>query len=88
LETRVHNLQRGTIHQQSWQLWKAYNNPEEMVMAMARTGEHIPTMGRQVATVAFAELIAGVIAIAIWEETVAVGYQPEIVRRVYWQGLS
>ncbi len=38
-------------------------------MAMVRTGD-MPTMGRQVATVAFAEMIAGVIAIAIaiWEE--------------------
>jgi len=68
-------------------LWKAYEKFEEMLMAMVRTGD-MPTMGRQVATVAFAEMIAGVIAIAIWEETVAVGYQPEIVRRVYWQGLS
>jgi hypothetical protein len=49
-------------------LWRVYENVEEMVMAMAtvRVGEHVQTMGRQAATVVFAEVMASVIAIAIW----------------------
>jgi hypothetical protein len=43
-----------------------YENLEEMVMATVRMGEHVQTMGRQAATVVFAEVIASVIAIAIW----------------------
>jgi len=50
-----------------------YDNLEEMVIATVRMGENVQTMGRQAATVVIAEVIASVIAIAIWEETVAVG---------------
>ena len=52
-----------------------HDHVEEMVMATVRMGEHVRTMGRQVATVVFPEVMAGVIAIAIesrWElETAA-----------------
>ena len=47
-------------------MWKVYDNIEEMVMATVRMGEHVQTMGKQAATVVFAEVIASVIAIAIW----------------------
>jgi hypothetical protein len=54
-------------------LRKVYENIEDMVMGTVRMGEHVQTMGRQAATVVFAGVIASVIAIAIREETVAVG---------------
>jgi hypothetical protein len=54
-------------------LWKVYDHIEEMVMGTVRMGDHGQTMGRQAATVVFAGVIASVIAIAIWEETAAVG---------------
>ena len=40
-------------------------------MTTVRMGEHVQTMGRQAATVVFPEVIANVIAIASWWETVA-----------------
>jgi len=54
-------------------------------MATIQMGEYVQTMGREAATVVSAEVIASVIA--IWWETVAVGW-PEIVKRVHWQGPS
>ncbi len=52
VESRVHNLQRGTIRRWQSQSWKAHNHIEEMAMATVLRGEHVQTMGRQVATVA------------------------------------
>jgi hypothetical protein len=45
-----------------------HENIEEMVMAAIQMGEYVQTMGRQVATVVLAEVIASVIANAnaIW----------------------
>jgi hypothetical protein len=63
---RVYCLQRGTIHRRWWQSWKAHENFEEMVMATVQMGAHVQTMGREAATVVFAEVIASVTAIAIW----------------------
>jgi hypothetical protein len=62
--------QRGTIHLRQWQSWKAHDNVEEMVMTTVRIEENVQTMGREAVT---AEVIASVIAIASWWETVAVG---------------
>jgi hypothetical protein len=62
----IHNLQRVTTRRRRWHLWKVYDNIEELVMATVRMGEHVQTMGKQAATVVFAEVIASVIAIAIW----------------------
>jgi len=45
-------------------------NFEEMVMATVRVEEHVQTIRRQVATVAFPEVIASVIA--SWWETATV----------------
>jgi hypothetical protein len=59
----VHNLQKGTIRQRQWDSLKAHDNVEEMVTAIVQVGEHVQTMGREVATVVFAEEIASVIAI-------------------------
>jgi hypothetical protein len=72
---RVHNLQRGTTRWRRWHLWKVYENIEEMVMATVQMGEYVQTMGRRAAIVGIAGVIASVIviAIAIREETVAVG---------------
>jgi hypothetical protein len=63
LYRRVFCLQRGTIHRQQWQSWKAHENVEEMVMATVHMGEYVQTM--EAAIVVFAEVIASVIAIAI-----------------------
>jgi hypothetical protein len=75
LETwiRVHNLQRGTIRRRRWHSWKVHENLEEMVIATVRMRGRVQTMGRQVATVVFPEVIASVIATAIasWWETAA-----------------
>ncbi len=51
----LHNLQRGTIRPRQWQSWKAHDHVEGMVMATFLMGEHVQTMGRQAATIAFAE---------------------------------
>ena len=51
-QSRVHDLQRGTIRRWQWQSWKAHDHIEEMVMATVLRGEHVQTMGRQAATVA------------------------------------
>jgi hypothetical protein len=61
---RVFCLQTGTIHRRRWQSWKAHEDIEELVMATVQMGEYMQTMGREAATVVFAEVI--VIAIAIW----------------------
>ena len=58
-------LQRGTIHRRQWQSWKAHEDIEEMVMATVQMGEYVQTMS-EAAAVVFAEVIASVIAIAIW----------------------
>ena len=39
---------------------------EGMVMVTVQMGEYVKTMCREAATVVFAEMIVGVIAIAIW----------------------
>jgi hypothetical protein len=67
------DLQKGTIHRQQWQSWKGHEYIEEMVMATVRIWEHVQTMGREALTAVSAEVIASVIAIASWWETVAVG---------------
>ena len=62
---RVKRPQRGTIHRRQWRSWKAHENIEEMVMDTVRMGEYVQTMGREAATVVFAEMTVSVIAIAI-----------------------
>ena len=59
----VQNLQRGTIRRRQWHSWKAHENIEKMLMATVQVGEYVKTMGREEATVVFAEVIASVIAI-------------------------
>ena len=54
-----------------------------MVMTTVQMGEHVQTMDRRAATVVFAELIV----IAIWYETLAVGWA-ETVKQVHGQGPS
>ena len=57
-------------------------------MATIQAGEYVRTMGRQVATVVVAGVIArSVIGDVIWWAAVAVG-QGEIVRRARFQGPS
>ena len=43
-----------------------YDNIEEVVTATVRMEEYMQTMGREAATVVFAEVIASVIGIGIW----------------------
>jgi broad-specificity NMP kinase len=85
------NLQRGAIRR-GWRSWKAYENVEEMAIAIVRMvqmWEHAQTMGTQAATVDSPEVVAEEIAIAIvvvivssWESA------PEMrrVTRAHWQG--
>ncbi len=55
VESHVHNLQRERVRRGQWRSWKAHDQIEEMVMVSVLVGEHVQTMGRQAATVAFAE---------------------------------
>jgi hypothetical protein len=57
-----------------------------MVMPTVQMGEYVQTMGREVAAVVFAKMIASVIVLAIWQETVPVTVGHDIVKRIHWQG--
>jgi hypothetical protein len=86
LETRVHNLQRGTIRWRQSQSRSTHDNIGEMVKATVRIGEYGQTMCRPAAHADCSEESA--IAIAIWLKpfggaVVAVG---QIVRWVHRQG--
>jgi len=39
VESRMHNLQRGTTRQRQWQSWKAHDEIEEMAIATVLMGD-------------------------------------------------
>jgi hypothetical protein len=65
LQSRVHNLQRGTIHWRQSQSRSAHDNIGEMATATGRIGGYGQTMCRLAAVVGCSEKSAVVIGIGI-----------------------
>jgi hypothetical protein len=66
LQSRVHNLQRGTIRWQQWRSRSMHDNIGGMVTATARIGEHGQTTCRLAADFDSSEEGTVVIGIEIW----------------------
>jgi hypothetical protein len=65
LQSRVHNLRRGTIRRRQSQSWSAHDNIEETVTATVRIGEHGPSKCRPAVAVDCSEETAVAIGVGI-----------------------